>query len=645
MKAPDLLTAALEYNQHGWPVIPVGQDKRPCCNWGHWRRRPQTEDEVRGFPWARLHGLAPLTWPATDLIVLDFDGPHAEKVWREQTGITLLATATTHTPSGGTHRIYKVPPGTRRPGTVNGAEPRRKIRLVADPNCGCAKPCGVDLLLNGYFVAPPTPGYREDPDHPFEPGCLATIPQAVLDLARKNEKQTPERASSDGQDDWFEQAWAGVPEGQRDDTAARMAGYYLHITRGDQEATFRAMRLWANQCKPPFPEAELRKVIKSIAARETAKAGGGPVLVNLADVKIEAVSWLWPGRLPLGKLSLFIGDPDGGKTNLLLDAMARVTTERRWPDGSLAPCGNVVLLTAEDGLADTIKPRLVAMGGDPARVHVLTGIGDPDRPRLFSLADDLAHLEEAIDRTAAVLVGIDPVSAYMGGPKVNTFRDSDVRAVLTPVAALAERKRVAVVGVMHLTKDQARQVIHRAQGNVSFVAAARAVFAVALDPDDPGRRLFLKVKLNIAEDPPGMGFRLVGETVLTDTGEPASVSRVEWDTAPVTVDVNTALGAPESPAEHSEREEAAEFLRDVLAGGPVAADELKKQARGAGIADRTLFRAKAELGVKAQKTGFRGGWVWSLSPKAAKPATSAYSGNGGNLGNLRTPETPAEVKL
>lgn len=377
---------------------------------------------------------------------------------------------------------------------------------------------------------------------------------------------------------------------------------------------------------------------------QTPEPTDGPVLVNLADVKTEAVSWLWPGRLPLGKLSLVIGDPDKGKTNVLLDVLARVTTGRPWPDGSLAPCGNVVLLTAEDGLADTIKPRLVAMGGDPARVHVLTGIGDADRPRIFSLADDLAHLEEAIEKTAAVLVGIDPVSAYMGGPKVNTFRDSDVRAVLTPVAALAERKRSAVVGVMHLTKDQARQVIHRAQGNVSFVAAARAVFTVAADPDDPGRRLFLKVKLNIAEDPPGLGFRLVGETVLTDTGGPASVSRVEWDAAPVTVDASTALGAPESPAERSEREEAKDFLRGILADGSAYATVVKREAKAAGIAERTLFRAKADLGVKAEKTGFRGGWQWSLPAEGCQGCQPAIYGNGGNVGNLREPSSRDELE-
>lgn len=388
------------------------------------------------------------------------------------------------------------------------------------------------------------------------------------------------------------------------------------------------------------------RAAKTAATPQTADpAEEAAVVVCLADVRTEAVSWLWRGRYPLGKLSLLIGDPDRGKSNLLMDMAARVTTGRAWPDGSPCPAGDVVLLVAEDGLADTIKPRVLANGGDPSRIHVLTGIGDPKAPRLFSLAEDLEHLEALISRTKAILVGIDPVSAYMGGTKVNTFRDSDVRAVLSPVAALAERTRAALAGIMHLTKDQARQVMHRAQGNVSFVAAARAVFAVAVDPEDAERRLLLKVKLNIAEDPPGIGFRLLAADIPTDDGDVAKVCRVAWDNAPVTVDAQTALAGPEAPQERGEREEAKDFLSDLLAAGPVASEDVKRQARSAGIAERTLFRAKADLGVKAGKDGFEGPWFWSLTPKAAKAATSAYSGNGGNLGNLREATKPSAGPL
>ena len=247
MSAPDLLSAALEYHARGYSVIPVDANKEPIVEkFGHWKERRQTETEVRELPWRRAYGIALLTWPAGNLVVLDFDGPHAEKLWQDQTGTVLPETATNQTGGGWAHRIYTMPQGWQ--GKV-----RRKVRLVEEPapcggyrdkRTGKIKACGVDFLVNGYFIVPSTPGYSEDPDHAFEVGRVATIPQAVLELARKNEKRTPEQPTSDGQDgDWFESAWAGVSEGRRDDTATRMAGYYLHVTRGNEEASFRALRL------------------------------------------------------------------------------------------------------------------------------------------------------------------------------------------------------------------------------------------------------------------------------------------------------------------------------------------------------------------------------------------------------------------
>jgi hypothetical protein len=648
MTAPDLLTAALEYHARGWPVVPVDAEKAACATFKQWKRRPQTEEEAGGFPWARLHGLAVLTWPASDLVVLDFDGPHAEQVWREHAGIALPETATNHSGGGWTHRIYTVPPGTPHPGATNHQDPKRKVRLVReaepcgeyrDKRTGEVKPCGVDLLVNGYFIVPPTPGYREDPDHPFEPGNIATIPQAVLSLARRREGNQTQRTTEATGGDWFTAAMRGpIPEGQRNDTASRLAGRLL--AKGlTGEQTEAILTPWARAvCVPTMDLRELRGVVESIARSERSKPKGEPEetpeVVRLADVTPEPVRWLWPGRIPRGKLTLIIGDPDRGKSCVTLDGAARVSRGTPWPDGTPAPHGDVILLTAEDGLADTVRPRLDAMSGDPARVHVLTAIRTGDRERGIDLSLDLPHLEAALKETGASLVVIDPVSAYLG--KTDSWRDAEVRGVLAPVAALAERTGVAVVGIMHLTKDRQRQALYRAQGNISFVAAARAVFAVAEDPENPERRLFLPVKLNIARKPPGLAFRLV---------EAGHAVRVEWEAGAVDVDVETALAGPEPTAERSARDEAKDFLRELLADGPVEADEANQQAREAGISERTLDRAKKTLGVKVDKSGFRGPWLWSLPPKGAKDATPAYIGNGGTLGTLGEPEAPAEVQL
>lgn len=516
-------------------------------------------------------------------------------------------------------------------------------------HCGCRKPCGVDLLLNGYFVVPPTPGYREDPDHPFEPGNVATIPQAILDLARNTQKPVPARAEAPS-DDWFSAAMRGpVHEGQRNDTATRLAGYLLALHKNNVKNVVVLLEPWARTaCVPPMDERELRATVESIARREAAKDKTpevAPVVVCLADVTPESVSWIWPGRIARGKLALCIGDPGLGKSFLTLDVAARISTGRPWPDGTPAPCGDVVLLTAEDGLADTVRPRLDAMGGDPSRVHVLKAIRTGDRERGVDLSLDLPHLEALIVQTKAILVIIDPVSAYLGN--TDSYRDAEVRGVLAPIAALAERTGVAVEGIMHLTKNQQRQAIHRAQGNIAFVGAARAVFAVAEDRENPERRLFLPVKMNIARKPAGLAFRLVASE---------DVARLEWESEPVDVDVEDALAGPEPPEEKSERQNATDFLLKVLAEGSVKVSEVDRLAREAGISDRTLERARGKLGVKAIRVGGMGhdGW-WELSlrtPNPPKSATDSLRENVavlGESGGLRKPEppreAPAEVEL
>ncbi len=341
MKESALLTAALEYHALGWPVVPVDAEKAACATFKQWKRRPQTEEEAGGFPWARLHGLAVLTWPASDLVVLDFDGPHAEQVWREHAGIALPETATNHSGGGWTHRIYAVPSGTPRPGATNHQDPKRKIRLVReaepcgeyrDKRTGEVKSCGVDMLVNGYFVVPPTPGYRENPDHPFEPGNIATIPQAVLNLARQ-QGTSIERGSEAPGDEWFSAAFRGpVPEGQRNETATRLAGVFLAKGHG-VEQTLAILDPWARTaCVPPMDRSELRATVQSVARLEAAKRDGpaalpsldAPVVVlrksqNQGDPIPTGLSVLdarMRGGMRPGKALVIGGTPFAGKTAL-----------------------------------------------------------------------------------------------------------------------------------------------------------------------------------------------------------------------------------------------------------------------------------------------------------------------------------------
>lgn len=336
----------------------------------------------------------------------------------------------------------------------------------------------------------------------------------------------------------------------------------------------------------------------------------GPVLVRLADVQPEAVSYIWLQRIARRKLNLIVGDPGLGKSQLTLDCIARVTRGAAWPDGGVAPLGDAILLSAEDGLGDTIRPRLDALHADVTRVHALTAIrtstGDE---RGFCLASDIAQLERAIVQTGAVLVVVDPISAYLGS--TDSYKDGDVRGVLAPLAALAERTGPAFVGVMHQGKGAQRPALYRALGSVAFVAAARIVLAVAPHPDDETRRVLAPVKANICAPSAVLSFSL-------------GAGRLEWDPDPVSnLDIDALLS---TGTDRQERRAADDWLRDVLTDGPVAVRELRKAATNAGLSWHTVERAKDRLHLAPYKVGYAadGRWFWRLPYTATLLNTASH---------------------
>ena len=340
----------------------------------------------------------------------------------------------------------------------------------------------------------------------------------------------------------------------------------------------------------------------------------GPVLVRLSDVTPEKVRWLWPDRIALGKVALLAGDPGLGKSFVSLDIAARVTRALPWPDGceNPVPPGGVVLLSAEDDPADTIRPRLDASGADVSRVNVLTAIEGADDEgqyrRGVDLTRDLRYVDQAIEETADCrLVIIDPISAYLG--RTDSHKNADIRGVLAPLAELASRHGVAVLAVTHLSKGEG-PAIYRSIGSIAFVAAARTAWAIAADHSDPARRLFLPIKNNLASSPPGMAYRI-------DT-RPA----VEWEADPVTVTADEAIGREADDGTKSALGEAVDWLSHSLANGRRPAKEVKDEAKEAGISLRTLDRAKAKLGVIAGPDGFGGRWMWRL-PDAPTERQSA----------------------
>ena len=336
---------------------------------------------------------------------------------------------------------------------------------------------------------------------------------------------------------------------------------------------------------------------------------GGPVLVRLSDVQPESVEWLWPGRFAMGKLSLLVGDPGRGKSFITIDMAARVSTGRPWTDAldQPNPAGGVVLLSAEDDVADTIRPRLDAAEADCERIVALQAIAEPSDDgeglarRTFNLMRDLRALERAIDAVPGCrLVVVDPVSSYLGG--VDSHKNSEVRVALAGLAELAARRHVAVVAVTHLNKASNTPAMYRAMGSLAFVAASRSSWVVCDSRGEPGQRLMLPLKNNLAPEIGGLAYRL------QPVGESAAV---HWEAGRVDDDVNDALTPARTEAPDSALGEAIDWLREQLSEGAVATKDITSAARADGIAWRTVRRAKDELGINSRKA--ETSWVWELA--------------------------------
>jgi putative DNA primase/helicase len=334
-----------------------------------------------------------------------------------------------------------------------------------------------------------------------------------------------------------------------------------------------------------------------------------------AEIAPEKIDWLWPGRLARGKHTCIAGEPGTGKSQLSIGIIAAVTTGGEWPCGEgRAPLGNAIILSAEDGAADTIVPRLLAAGADLRRVHVVSAVrnGDGTR-RALTLQHDLDLLEKEIARVGDVaLVVVDPVSSYLG--KADSHKNSEVRGVLEPLSEMAEHTRVAILSVTHFSKGGANnttKALHRFIGSIAFTGAPRAAFAVIEDAEHDGRRLFLHAKNNLARAPQGLAFRLEQSLI----GDGIVPSRILWEAEPVPITANEALAAEAAGTEtRTAKADAMEFLQAALASGPVPAAEVNRMAREHGLTAKAIRSAREALRVKIDRDGFGPGSksLWSL---------------------------------
>ena len=333
-------------------------------------------------------------------------------------------------------------------------------------------------------------------------------------------------------------------------------------------------------------------------------------MINMESVKVEQIEWLLYPFIPFGKVTIIQGDPGEGKTTMVLQIIAKLTrgepillnkksqkeaqqdSEENLKqkvlsqDNPIQPV-NVIYQTAEDGLGDTIKPRLLAAGADCSRVLVID-----DREQPLTMVD--VRLEEAIIQTKARMVVLDPIQGFLG-TDVDMHRANEIRPLMKRMAVLAEKYHCAIILIGHMNKNSNGKSSYRGLGSIDFQAAARSVLIVGRLKDEPETRVMCHVKSSLAPEGKSVAFRLDKETGFQWIGE--------YDISADDLLSGDARGQKSRIAK--------EFLLDILADGGMAQKKIEEEANKQGIKKKTLRNAKQELEIDSVKRGNQ--WFWILS--------------------------------
>jgi len=603
---------ALFYYQRGWSVIPVtsGNKKQPAVPWTKYQSLRADESQLRrwfdpayGGQFTRIGiVLGPVSGR---LAVRDFDIGERYDEWAERYPEYARVLPTVRTKRGA--HVYLIVPAdsslTRTLKFVDG-ELRYKGGIVVVPP---------SLHSHGVFyewIIPLPAGAIREID-PSEIGMIGapTVPP---------EPSVPEAPC------------VRIREGARNSTLISLAGTMRR--RGMSEKAIRSALLEENRerCTPPLPDAEVEVIAKSAGRYEPSSPCRGdrhrvderrePMIVNLGDVQPEAVSWLWPAYIPNGKLTILEGDPGVGKTTVALQIAAMVTRGHPLPDvgSGVRVCRKpaaVVYLSAEDGLADTLRPRLDAADADVTRVHAITGVrvqaSDGTEFTCALSLQEIAVLDTVLALLQPSLVVVDPLQAYLGS-KVDMHRANETRPVLAALAALAEKHHCAILCIRHLGKSSQERAVYRGLGSIDFAAAARSIILAAHNPINPVNCVLAQVKCSLSPRGKSLGYQLRD-------------GRFYW-TGVEDISAEDLLRAPLGTEESSALDEASSFLKEMLNDGARPSNLLKREARRLKISDASLRRAKSRLGVVAtcqRNAAGRNEWLWSQSRRGDLPARTA----------------------
>lgn len=311
-------------------------------------------------------------------------------------------------------------------------------------------------------------------------------------------------------------------------------------------------------------------------------------LIKMSDVQSQEIEWLWYPFIPYGKLTIIQGDPGDGKTTMVLNIAAKLSKGIGIDEEmQITDPMNIIYQTAEDGLADTVKPRLESAGADCERISVID-----ESEKSLSMIDE--RLEEAIIKTNARLLILDPIQAYLGGG-MDMNRANEARDMTKKLGLLAEKYKCAIVLIGHMNKASGNKAAYRGMGSIDFFAVARSVLLVGRVEGQPNTRAVAQIKNNLAPFGHSKAFEL-------EEGGFSWLGDYE-----ITADELLGGLAPKA----NKLEQAKQLLMELAeTNNAMLSNEIFELAKDEGISKRTLENAKKELCIRAKKTN--NSWYWEL---------------------------------
>lgn len=612
--------------RYGWSIFPVHSVVNRFCTCGlradsehsSAGKHPRTRDGFKSATKSRgqweewyLAYAGDLSWGLATgamsggVLVIDVDGRHGgfdslTKLRQEVGGLPETLQVTSG--SGSPHYYFSLPPGVNVSSQINF---RAGIDIKAD---------------GGYVVLPPathSSGGRYLWENDRE---LAEAPQALINLiTHKQSQKSVANGVIFGVPDSV--LLNGMPEGRRDDAIYRACCRWFEFHKGDRTAvTVLAMAMSA-RCTPPFLDWQAKvdqaekAYLRGLSTKTKDLEANGDrriVLTRASSIAIRPVKWLWDERVALGVISLLGGREGIGKSTVAYDMVARLT-KGELPGCFVGEPKSVIVCATEDSWSHTINPRLMAAGADLDKVYRVNVQVSDHLEVEISLPDDLDELGNLAIESGAAMLLLDPLLSRLDG-KLDTHKDAEVRRALEPLAKMAERANIGVLGLIHVNKSSSVDPLNLLMASRAFAAMARAVLFAIADDDDESLRHLGQAKNNLGKtfELPTLDYRISTAQVAESADGPITTGKIDWigESKRSIRDLlhagNELLRGTNEKKEGpgSMLDEAKMWLEDfiIAGGGSVLSKDAKDFARREGISQSTLDRARAKLPILVSHT-------------------------------------------